>query len=395
MSEKTKATLYLEQDVVNQAKESDLNMSEIANNALKKRFGLEQETSKQRDLRVLLQDAREEGRLYTLPFKIAGVEADNIGKFEELDLAFEDGLNVIYGPNGAGKTTVIEAVVNAVRPEKEAGKEFVKYDRNSGSVELELEQHSIERQFVPNSNYDEDGVLLLDAPFIYTAEDDIPSLVKQLQDRFSSQVILTTANRDLVDYADNVIRLRSFTQERMEELEDEIEELESEAMERKDRLTVLISEIEELENRLDEVKESRYEVESLREDREELEASVEKVEMKIERIKVKIDSVEKDLEEAESEKEEGRFEERLEHLRNTLGMKREQLEEYEDKLEEVEEKIQQVEETSQEVEDLRTELEHKRDQKHDLEDELELLYKELEELQEERKELEEKMEVKG
>jgi exonuclease SbcC len=370
-------------------------MSEIANNALKKRFGLEHETSKQRDLRVLLQEAREEERLYSLPFKLDELEVENIGKFEELSLDFGDGLNVIYGPNGAGKTTVIEAIVNAVTPEKEVDEYFIKDDRNSGSATLELGQDSIERQFAPNSKYDEEGVLLLDTPFIQITEDKIPSLVKQLRERFSSQIILTTVSREPVDHADNVIQLRSFTEERKMELEDSIEELEKEIMEKKDRLTALISEIEDLEMRLEGVQESRYEMESLEENREEIEESIERLEVEIDQVKAKLDSVENELDEAESEKEEGRLEERREHLENTLGMKREQLEEYKNQLGEIEDSMENAEDVSQEARELRSKLEHKRDVKHDLEDELENLYDELKQLEDEREELEEKMEVRG
>lgn len=396
MSKKTKATLYLEEDIVKRAKESDLNISKIANTALKERFGLERETSKQRNLRELLQEAEEEDRLYSLPFQISKFEIENIRKFDELTLDFEDGLNIIHGPNSSGKSTIIETIVNTIAPRlRDIDKEFIKYNRNRGKASIELQQDSIVRRFTPGTRYDEGdaGLLLLDDPFVHLDDETTSDLLDQLKETIDSQIILTTIHSDLADQADNSIRLHTYTEERRTELKQKISNLENTIDKKKERLMDILDEIEELEMNLEELKASKYEIESLEEKRASIQDSIDKLENEADNLEGRMESVEEQLEDADSEREIGRLEERKHNLRKQLSDKENQLEMYHDELEEIENELKEAEDISQKSQELRSTIEHKRTLKHNLEEEIEDLHKDLEHLMEEKKEIDSKMEA--
>lgn len=381
---------------MNQAKESDVNMSEIANKALKERFGLEAETSKQRDLRVLLQEAEEDGRLHTLPFKIAEIQIENIRKFDGASVSFGEGLNIIYGPNGSGKSTIIESIVNTVTPGLgEVEKDFIKYDRNAGRAVVQFEDDTVERRFTAGNRFDEgeDGLLLIDTPFLYLDDEHRDKLLRELKETIDAQVVVTTTDKDLEKHADNFIRLRTFSEERKEELEEDIAKLEAEIEIKEENLMNTVDEIEELEDELDEYQASKYRAENLMEDREEIEESTEMLEDEIDDLQKELESIEQQLEDSDSEREIGRLEERKDNLSNQLEEKEDQLEDYREKLGEIEEELDRAEEVNEKIEALHSKVEHKRNVKHDLEDEVEELHHEVEELKEERKEISEKIEV--
>src|SRR6266511_2079244 len=44
------------------------------------------------------------------PMRLTSLHAENLLSFEEFDLPFREGLNVIVGPNGAGKSNVVRLV---------------------------------------------------------------------------------------------------------------------------------------------------------------------------------------------------------------------------------------------------------------------------------------------
>lgn len=381
---------------MNRAKESDVNMSEIANKALKERFGLEAETSKQRDLRVLLQEAEEDGRLHTLPFKITEVQIENIRKFDEASVSFEEGLNVVYGPNGSGKSTIIESIVNTVAPGLgQVDKDFIKYDRNTGRAVVQLEDDTVERRFTSGNRFDEgeDGLLLIDTPFLYLDDEYTDKLLRELKETIDAQVVVATTDKDLEKHADNFIRLRTFSEERKKKLEEDIAELEAELNSKEDNLMDTVEEIEELEDQLDELQASKYRAETLIEDREDVEESIEMLEDEIDDLQSELGSIEQQLEDSDSERELGRLKERKDNLSDQLEKKEDQLENYNRKLEEIQEELERAEEVKEEIEALHSKVEHKRNVKHDLEDEVEKLHDELEDLKEEREEISEKIEV--
>jgi DNA repair ATPase RecN len=396
VSEKTKVTLYLEEDLVGRAKKSDLNMSKIANNALKQQFGLGKETSRQKNLREILQDIEEDGRLHSFGFKIGGLELENIGKFDELSLEFQDGLNVIHGPNASGKSTIIRGIANAVTP---GAAEFrggvVKRDQASGSVDVRLEDPAVFRQFGSDPQYDsgENGVLLLGAPFARLSHDHAQEMVEQLKRDIDSQIILTTINEELAGRADNSIRIRSFTEERLEEVQEELQEVESKLGERRERLRQVSVEIDELESEIEAQQTSKLRLDSLGDEKENILESIEQTEMYVSDLNEELGSVDERLENTESEREIGMLEERRENLSEKLTQKSEQLEEYSERLEEVETNINELEDVSEQLQDLRASIGHKRDLRRKLQEEVEVLQDKAADLSQEQQDIQEGMEV--
>ncbi len=396
MGEKTKATLYLEEDLVGRAKESDLNMSKIANNALKQQFGIGRETSKQKNLRELLKDVDEDGRLYSFGFKIAGLELENIRAFDELSLDFQDGLNVIYGPNGTGKSSVIQGIASAVTHNAtEADDGLLKHDQDSGSAKVRLEKSVMFRQFDRGNQYDsgENSVLLLDTPFAGYGDEYSREMLDRLKKDFNSQIILTTLDGELTDMADNSIRLRSFTEERLVEVRDRIADTENELSYHKERLADVTSEIDELEEEIENLQASRHELGSLEDEREEVQQSIEKTRASVDETRERLESVEASLEDADSERKIGMLEERRDNLSEQLHRESEQLEEYSRRLEDIESDISELDDESENLQDLRDHLEEKLEKRRELEESIEMLKRKHADLCEEHAEIKEAMEV--
>ena len=104
---KKNTLLYLNSDLVKKAKEHNINISNIAEQAI------------QSELRTYETDFNPEKYLedqlfkwngWFFPFKIQAIELENFGKFKKTKIEFDKGINFIVGDNATGKTTIVMAI---------------------------------------------------------------------------------------------------------------------------------------------------------------------------------------------------------------------------------------------------------------------------------------------
>lgn len=399
MSKKTKATLYLEKDTIEQAKKSNFNISEIANRALRERLGLEKETKRQESLRQLLESGKREGKLYFMPFHIKSLELENVGKFNDLKLEFSDGLNLIYGPNGSGKTTIFESIKKVFDPDSEENVgDFVKQDKNRGrvSIKIEAENNKVEKNFNVGGRtikeFKERGVVIADDLFIGLDEEDKSEIFDDLRESIESQMIVTTVNRDLAQLAGNAIKLYSYTEERKKEIEERIAGLSMMLEENKKDLEYLEKKIKETEAERGRLKKSQYEFESLKDQKAKFGEYSSELNIFRNELESEIENTEQKFENIESEREKGRLEERLKHLRNELAEKNSEYEDLVSRKEDIQEKMSMIDMEKDRLESLREKIERMMEEKNATMDKIDALEGEIKELKDEREEIESRLE---
>lgn len=115
---KKNTLLYLDADLVERAKKENINISKLAEDALKEALKITvPRTAREYLLRVLADAGRElafYGEVYLLPLQIESIKLENVGPFQEFEVKFrKDGINVIYGLCGSGKSTIIRSILLA------------------------------------------------------------------------------------------------------------------------------------------------------------------------------------------------------------------------------------------------------------------------------------------
>lgn len=76
------------------------------------------------------------------------VKLKNFRNYEDLELDFEKGLNIIYGNNAQGKTNIVEAIyycATARSHRSNVDKELIHWDQQEAHIQLELEKTHTER----------------------------------------------------------------------------------------------------------------------------------------------------------------------------------------------------------------------------------------------------------
>jgi len=115
---KKNTLLYLDADLVERAKRENINISRLAEDALKEALKIAvPRTAREYLLKVLADAGREQafyGEAYLLPFQIESLKLENVGPFQDFEAKFRKGaLNVIYGPCGSGKSTIVRSILFA------------------------------------------------------------------------------------------------------------------------------------------------------------------------------------------------------------------------------------------------------------------------------------------
>jgi len=198
---KKNTLLYLDEELVQLAKGFEINMSEVAEVAIREKvFPLMSAGGRALLFDLLLEDLKKNGECFTLPCAVKGVRLKNVGPLEELDAKFVRGVNLVLGGNASGKSSLICAIACAMgqsvwRPPS------VTLDKKQMAVEIEL--------FEPMAGAEPDRCILLDEPLARVADPDEKhkaKFVQWLSKKYQQAIIASTDKSYVVS---NIVRLRA------------------------------------------------------------------------------------------------------------------------------------------------------------------------------------------
>jgi len=115
---KKNTLFYLDNDLVERAKRENINISRLAEEALKQALEIRTPRTAQEHLRKLLAEVGSEnsfyGETYFLPFQIESLRLTKVGPFDNFEARFHrNSINVIHGSCGSGKSTIIRSILLA------------------------------------------------------------------------------------------------------------------------------------------------------------------------------------------------------------------------------------------------------------------------------------------
>lgn len=309
---KKRTNLSINKKLVEIAKARGINISRLAEDALLSRL----EPVLSRGDQVLLEFNREMGkmkeskRLSIVPFKLEKLKLKNIKKFNDLELEFEPGINIVFGPNGSGKSTIIESIRRAFCKGTKR-KQLIKETEHEGEIEVKFKPKkkikvSYEKTDDGTRAEWDSGAILMDQPMAELDKKKRKSLWEYLKRYFEGyQIIMTSSGDEEIKFADNAIPLEPPFREKLEE---EVKELRREAAELDDELGSLI------------------------ERRNVLQRKKKRLKIQLENHKVAISELKDLLEGSELGAKKKVIKERLEDLREDLGRTKEKLKTIENKL---------------------------------------------------------------
>ena len=133
---KKNTLLTLDSELVKTAKEKNLNISEIAEVALKNYLEkLEEEFDPKEYIQYLI---RYDHAIYTSPFEIKSIKLSDVGPIKALDTDFAKN-NVIIGPNASGKTILLGAIADCFYRYPE---QAYSYSSCEGQIDVKLTKES-------------------------------------------------------------------------------------------------------------------------------------------------------------------------------------------------------------------------------------------------------------
>ncbi|RLJ01954.1 MAG: hypothetical protein DRP11_03640 [Candidatus Aenigmatarchaeota archaeon] len=195
---KKNTLLYLDEDLVRMAKRMKVNISELAENALREKL-LPLLSSSDRilfDIDSYLNELEKLGDCFFLSFPVKKVELKNIGPLDSFSSDFSSGINIIKGPAGSGKTTLLRSIVRVFGISAPGGTVTLKDGKSRGYIKvLVREGEGVFR--VSRSGIERDvGSLLLDDPTRMLPSDKAKTFIKKLKGMYPGQIIMTM-DRDM------------------------------------------------------------------------------------------------------------------------------------------------------------------------------------------------------
>lgn len=120
------------------AKNYNLNLERIANDAIKKSLYPHLSTGERicLDFDLYLQELKREQKCFFLDYKIEGLTLVNIGKFDEFNVKKFKEYNVLTGPCGVGKSIIFNAMACAGSSGNIAEKSLLKCGQDEGEIIL-------------------------------------------------------------------------------------------------------------------------------------------------------------------------------------------------------------------------------------------------------------------
>jgi hypothetical protein len=203
---KKNTLLYLDENLVSLAKKHALNMSEVAEAAIRSRLYTTLSLGERAlDFPQFLDDLKKQGRCYMIPQTIESVSIENVGPLEKLVLRFAKGLNVVVGPNGSGKTALVETLAYAfgVTNSKEPHYSLAR-EKDLGGVRIkphpEEMRISFKRSNIGTTISRENTCILLDEPVGLLTKEGKQKFLKWVKREFEQVIIVT--HEDLSELCD-------------------------------------------------------------------------------------------------------------------------------------------------------------------------------------------------
>lgn len=136
---KKNTLLYLDEKLVKEAKKLNLNLSKIAENAIKHHLFTSLSTGERAsiDFGQYLATLKEEKRCFFLPFQLEEIELYSIGIIDGLKITFEQ-FTVFVGKHGTGKTTVVRSIVYMLGFSEPNIERLLKNNAPHGSIRLNV-----------------------------------------------------------------------------------------------------------------------------------------------------------------------------------------------------------------------------------------------------------------
>lgn len=195
---KKNTLLYLDSDLVEKAKRENINISRLAEDALKKALDMKRPVTVEEHVQKILKDADVTNHknfyqeTYLLPFQIESLTLNKIGPFEKFETRFSrDRVNIIYGPNGSGKSIILRSILFALGRRHRHFNERVS---SGGTIKLKLfpNQTSIAITDTENQDNMTKGYrcLMADAPIARIARKMVVPLLNELN-CLGIQIIIT------------------------------------------------------------------------------------------------------------------------------------------------------------------------------------------------------------
>ena len=146
---KKNTLLYLDEKIVKEAKRYGINISQVAEAAIRNKMFPNLSTGERilMDIPGYLEDLKKEGRCFFLPKTIEEVSFKNIGVLDDNQLKFKEGLNFIKGESASGKTTLIRAIAIAFGLE-DSKLPLLATGKKRGRIEIKTGKNPITLEYI-------------------------------------------------------------------------------------------------------------------------------------------------------------------------------------------------------------------------------------------------------
>lgn len=215
---KKNTLLYLDENLVKEAKKSNINISKITENAIKHYLFNSASTGERASINFgrYLATLKEEKRCFTYPFKLEDVELNCIGIIDGLKTQL-DKFNVFMGNHGTAKTTVVRSIVYTLGSSEPNIERLLKSNEPEGQIRLNIiSEEPIILKLKRDTNgeiikQEKIGCIILDDPGAEFDEENFKKLLNYLR-RLDAQIIMTSTPKfnDYFNPDDNMIDMNIF-----------------------------------------------------------------------------------------------------------------------------------------------------------------------------------------